>query len=91
MNKIANIRCRTFVQKTLVFKANNIFAEWSRGWYVVYSYGHHWPMYAWKDGRWFRNISKYSVTTSKHSSQCKPSMDCEEVTCGDLIRMIEKE
>ena len=40
--------------------------------YVVFSYGEHFPIYACKAGRWFRNKDKYSLTTSKHQSQSRP-------------------
>lgn len=40
--------------------------------YAVYSYGHHFPMYARINGQWYRNKDKYSVSTSRHQSQCNP-------------------
>lgn len=35
---------------------------------VLYSYGPHWPLAAWVDGRPVICDEKYSVTTSKHRS-----------------------
>jgi hypothetical protein len=40
--------------------------------YAVYSYGHHFPIYARINGQWYRNKDKYSVSTSRHQSQCNP-------------------
>lgn len=40
--------------------------------YAVFSYGEHFPIYAFRAGQWFRNKDKYSVTTSKHQSQARP-------------------
>jgi len=43
--------------------------------YVVYSYGDHFPMYMYSQrmDRWFGNKGRYSVTTSRHQSQCRPA------------------
>lgn len=35
---------------------------------VLYSYGAHWPLAAWIDGKLYVNDARYSVTTSKHRS-----------------------
>lgn len=40
--------------------------------YVVNSYGSHFPIYIWENGVWYGNSDKYSVTTSRHQSQCHP-------------------
>ena len=44
------------------------------GLYVVYSYGYHYPMFAYdlETDQWFINSSKYSPTTSKQSSMLRP-------------------
>lgn len=66
------------------FTGNNIYARWHSSdadhlperhrRYVVYSYGTHFPMYIYDEdtGMWFGNNDKYSVTTSKHQSACRP-------------------
>lgn len=43
--------------------------------YVIYSYGHHFPMYVWDEtaSEWLGNKDKYSRTTSKHQSKYRPS------------------
>ena len=79
MNKCSNRNCIEYVDNKELFNANNIFATnitSSKGaFYVVYSYGFHFPMYAFnfKSRTWFVNKDKYSVTTSKHQNQAKPS------------------
>ena len=35
---------------------------------IIYSYGNHWPLAAWIDGKLHLNDNRYSVTTSKHRS-----------------------
>ena len=41
-------------------------------WYVVYSYGEHWPLFVYAGGHWYENRVKYSRTTSKQHSQAHP-------------------
>jgi len=71
------------------FKAHNIFAEInSNGDYVVFSYGYHFPMYAFIAGKWFGNKSKYSVSTSKQQGQTNPFDVSEWVTTDELRAMV---
>ena len=72
--KTTNAKSSQFVEEKIPFKANNIFAEkTSDGMYIVYSYGYHFPMYAFVDGEWLENSDKYSVSTSKQQTQARPS------------------
>jgi len=77
--KISNSKARQFVQNKLEFKGNNLFAEVTSGVYKVYSYGRHFPIYAYKDKVWYKNVDKYSLTTSKHQSQLHPLEECLEL------------
>lgn len=60
------------------FRGNSVYAI--RNWnpdvdtYTVYSYGKHFPMYVYdfRAEQWYGNNDKYSVTTSKHQSKCRP-------------------
>jgi len=70
--KISNRNARNFVGERKQFKANNMFAETYKGIYAVFSYGYHFPLFAYFDGTWYENGDKYSVTTSKHKSQARP-------------------
>lgn len=74
--RVANNRMRGMVIGKIPFTNANgtVIADWQDEprCYVVYSYGHHFPMYVWMDDQWFGNESKYGVTTSKHQSLCCP-------------------
>ena len=84
--KIANGDAREFVQQRVPFQGSNIFAQFHTQynedgtdgpdtWYVVYSYGKHFPMYIWANGIWFANEDKYSRTTTRHQLQARPVSD----------------
>mgnify|MGYP000651632408 CR=1 FL=1 len=89
--KIANRNARKFVQERKPFKANNLFGAQDGNLYVVYSYGHHWPLFVCSDcGFWYENISKYSVTTSKHKSQSNPLMNTIPMHVEALKTFIEQ-
>jgi hypothetical protein len=99
-NKITNREARDYVKNHKSFKANNIFATHVLGrtrrgsslkTYVVYSYGHHFPMYAfsYEVNRWFANKDRYSLTTSKHKGQCHPQVSCVEVDTATLKQIID--
>lgn len=89
--KTNNREARKCVQAKQPFIANNIFAEWvpteEEEIYVVFSYGFHFPMYAFipSVNRWLANVDRYSVTTSKHKGQTHPHEPCTEVS-RDFIR-----
>tara|TARA_R100001463_G_C3481018_1_gene216941 strand:- start:274 stop:717 length:444 start_codon:yes stop_codon:yes gene_type:complete len=70
--------------------------------YVVYSYGHHFPMYIYdrQAGIWIGSRDKYSSSTSKHQSQCRPSAEIkcwldtademnEYIRCGSMMSYME--
>ena len=69
------------------FKAGNVFAVdyQTAGYYVVFSYGLHWPLfiYDYRQGQWYGNSDKYSVTTSRHYGKLNPGnvlpLSCEEM------------
>ena len=89
--KTNNREARKCVQAKQPFIANNIFAEWvpteEEEIYVVFSYGFHFPMYAFipSVNRWLANVDRYSVTTSKHKGQAHPHESCTEVS-RDFLR-----
>jgi hypothetical protein len=74
--RVANRYARAYVQQRKPFRGNNTFGTYIDGRYVVYSFGAHWPMFVYDDGRWFANSSLYGQTTSKHRSQLHPLTDC---------------
>lgn len=81
MKRIANRDVRHYVSRLEIFKANNIFSEQYKGFYTVFSYGHHFPMYAFDGKSWYENVDKYSVTTSKHHTQARPRNVNSVFTC----------
>jgi hypothetical protein len=76
---IANSKCRSAVQSCTPFKGSNLWGEWTKtvtneDWqYIVYSYGHHFPLYINSGRMWFENSDKYSRTTGRHLSQARPT------------------
>tara|TARA_R100001594_G_C3919884_1_gene235452 strand:+ start:266 stop:562 length:297 start_codon:yes stop_codon:yes gene_type:complete len=72
MLKIANKNASEYTTDKLEFAGNNTFARWENGAYVVYSYGDHFPMYVYRNNQWYENSDKYSITTSKQQTQCRP-------------------
>jgi hypothetical protein len=55
--------------------SGSVFTDKTNDLYIVYSYGHHFPMYVYDYaiGKWIGNSSKYSVTTSKQQSKTRPN------------------
>ena len=73
--RIANKNARKYVEEKLQFKGSHLYAKWkSPNCYVVYSYGEHFPLffYSGLTNKWYKNIYRYSVSTSRHKSQCCP-------------------
>lgn len=73
VKQTSNKEARWSVEHLEAFKGSNTYGqtEWN-GVYKVYSYGRHFPMFAYKEGKWYFNIDKYSRTTSKQYNQLKP-------------------
>ena len=76
----------SMVEARMPFKGNSVFASWVGDLYCVFSYGQHFPMYIFdakscvygvngevlSKGLWLGNTDKYSTTTSRHQSKCRP-------------------
>ena len=92
MIKTSNIACSELVDKKVVFKANNIFSEHIEEdkLYIVYSYGYHFPMYIKYKNTWYENSDKYSVTTSKHTSQARPNKQTKLLNTKEMKEIIYK-
>jgi len=86
--KVPNKKAREQVKSRISFKGNNTFGEWRGEAYAVFSYGHHWPLFAHIDGQWYENDGRYSVSTSKHRSQLHPLTDTEKVSTEELLELI---
>lgn len=92
MKQIANKNARRYVQNLELFKGSNLFSETLGDYYVVYSYGHHYPMLVHnkKTDQWYRNKDRYSVTTSKQIGQCTPyNVDLMELPTRELKDIID--
>lgn len=78
--KVPNRDVRQYVQSRKLFTGSNLYGVWNvtgegetrEEWYVVYSYGRHWPLFIYTNGVWYENEDKYGTTTSKHRSQSHP-------------------
>ncbi len=70
--RTANNRARQFVEALIPFKGNNTSGGYqSNGNYVVWSYDWY-PLFIYDGKQWYENINKYSVSTSKQTSQLRP-------------------
>lgn len=88
--KTSNAKARQLVQKRESFVGSNTYGEWVGNTYVVYSYGPHWPMFIWVNSQWYQNEERYSVTTSKHSSQVHPHMVTLKVSLQKMQSLIRE-
>ncbi len=81
--KIANRDARPLVKEQHPFEGSDLYAQFHTQnhpngdngpdmWYVVYSYGDHWPLFIHAGDTWFENGSKHSRTTAKHRTQVHP-------------------
>jgi hypothetical protein len=97
---ISNKDCAPYVTDRREFKGSHLFGEWDgpTEWlpnntantpYVVYSYGHHFPIYIWLDGLWYENTDKYSVSTSKHQTQARPDALTVRTNTNGMIDILK--
>lgn len=83
--RTTNRNAREYVRNGVPFKNSNgqLFGRWETPTlFVVYSYGEHWPLFAW-DGQtneWLENYDKYSVTTSRHRTYAHPLADTNQMS-----------
>ena len=90
--RVSNNKAREYVNSLDEFQGSNtkgIWQSWDEGakkLYIVYSYGHHFPMYVYDDqeNKWIGNKDKYSKSTTRHQSQLRPSevdmwLDTDEI------------
>ena len=82
--RTSNAKARSLVQALTPFKGNNTFAEYINGIYVVFSYGHHFPLFVNVGGTWYANDDRFSVSPSKHKSQLHPLTQCIDYNTAAL-------
>lgn len=82
---------RDLVMAKVPFKGNNTHSQYENKSYVVYSYNWY-PIFVFKDGQWFENDSRYSISTAKQMSQLRPREQGEilKVSLGKLKEIISK-
>ena len=85
--KVANSKARGAVQTLSPFTGSHTFGEWNGSAYVVCSYGYHFPLFVFKDGAWYENSDKYSVSTSKHRTQLHPLEETVKAATADMRRL----
>ncbi len=89
MHRTANSSARELVQQREEFRGSSLFGCWDKELeqYAVYSYGSHWPLFIWEDGAWYENSGKYSLSTTKHRSQCHPHCETTLLTPAEMCRV----
>ena len=87
--RVANSNARKYVQQRKPFQGSNTFGTYIDGRYVVCSYGEHWPLFVYDDGRWFANSDRWGTTTSKHRSQLHPLTDCTSMSLSEMCDLAD--
>ena len=105
--RVANKNAGQYVDELKIFEGSNTFSElkvqYDDKLYVVFSYGYHFPMYVYdyQAGIWVGSNDRYSMSTSRHQSQCRPSAEIkcwlntaeemkEYINCGSMMRYMER-
>lgn len=91
--KTTNRYASEYVRKREPFTNSNgqLYGEWvTPDCYAVFSYGPHWPLYIWRNGVWFANRDKYSVTTTRHSSYAYPQRRTLGRSCLQMLNIIRR-
>lgn len=76
--RTTNRNAGDYVRNGVPFTNSNgqLFGRWETpSLFVVYSYGEHWPLFAWDNGTWYENEDRYSVTTTRHRTYAHPHTD----------------
>ena len=83
--RVANKECRQRVAERLPFKGNNLEGVDLIHCYVVFSYKWY-PLFIYckKEGLWYENKEKYSVSTSRQKSQSHPRVPMTSLELKEL-------
>ena len=74
MKRVSNKNCRKYVENQEEFKGSHLCGKkLSDRVYVVWSYNWY-PLWACIDGKWYGHNDRYSVSTSKQTTQSMPFM-----------------
>jgi hypothetical protein len=74
--KTANYQAGDYTKAQLPFEGSNLRGYWTKDrngvkYYVVKSYGWY-PVYIYKEGKWYENFDRYSTSTSKQMYRSQP-------------------
>ena len=92
MAKVSNTKARQKVMNRQEFIGSNTCGKWTlTNYYVVYSYGEHFPLFVWcpNTTNWYVNTDKYSTSTSRHKSKLSPLCHCIEMNTSELQSLIQ--
>jgi hypothetical protein len=90
--RIANADAASHSENKIPFKGANLEGKTlDNGDYAVLSYGHY-PIwyFSTKDNKWYGNKTKYSVTTSKQTTQSRPDWNAEMLEHPQLLEKMRE-
>jgi len=85
--RTSNRASRELSRHLIPFKASNLSGKFVGSDYVIYSYGWY-PVFVHKDGVWYENTNKYSVSTAKQMTQVRPTSDTIKLNIDDIKDLI---
>lgn len=93
IKRIANRSCRTSVEDRVEFDGSNLYARILQNKvYVVYSYGEHFPMFAYIGGLWYENSDRPSASTARHKFHARPRWSDDRIMLDtrQMIALIDE-
>lgn len=87
--KSANYTAKDLVKARIPFEGSNTKGEWINNVYVVSSYNWY-PIFVYKDGKWYENSNRYSRSTGKQMGQLRPDYNAIPMTKSQLEDLIYK-
>jgi hypothetical protein len=93
VERITNAEANVYSENRIPFKGNNLEGKtFDNGDYAVLSYGHY-PIwyYCSKDQKWYGNKDKYSVSTSKQTTQSRPDWNATMVSHQELLNIMKQD
>lgn len=88
-----SVRAKVQAMEHFVNTTSSIWGEWVEDRYCVFSYRHTWPIFVAErndDGtfKWYENVDKYSITTSRHVTYAHPHVDTMPMTVGAMRSLV---
>ena len=87
--RIANRDSAQYAHKLLNFQGSNLHGVSESKYYIVYSYNWY-PLflYEYDTGVWYENETKYSVSTSKQTTQVRPSYITKKLSHQEIKNLL---